>query len=167
VGAPTLEVLKARLDGPWAAWSSGGQPCPWQGGGTGWTLGSLPTQAFLWFCLYDYSPFFHISLGDCETCGVGWKAHLLAQPVSWASPDVVCSHIHCWFPAVLGTLNEDKRPHANDNKKAFPLPPLPAAAVSMGTGMGKARTRQWMLIMGSANFQIAKVKMPTAAKVLS
>lgn len=35
-----------------------------------------------------------------------------------------------------------KRSHANDNKKAFPVPPLPAAAVSMGTGMGKARTRQ-------------------------
>jgi len=26
VGAPSLEVLKATLDGPWADWSSGGQP---------------------------------------------------------------------------------------------------------------------------------------------
>ena len=32
VDAPSLEVFKARLDGVWAAWSSGGCPCPWWGG---------------------------------------------------------------------------------------------------------------------------------------
>jgi len=35
VGAPYLVALKARLDGPWAAWAGGGQPCPWQGLGLG------------------------------------------------------------------------------------------------------------------------------------
>ena len=48
VDAPSLEVLKSRLDGPWAAWAGGGQPCPWQGSRT-WSLRSLPTQVMLWF----------------------------------------------------------------------------------------------------------------------
>jgi len=26
VGAPSLELLKARLEGPWVAWAVGGQP---------------------------------------------------------------------------------------------------------------------------------------------
>ena len=36
VDAPSLEMIKARLDGAWAAWSSikwgGWWPCLWQGG---------------------------------------------------------------------------------------------------------------------------------------
>jgi len=35
--------------GPWAAWAGGGQPCPWQGVGTGWSLMSLLTSAVLWY----------------------------------------------------------------------------------------------------------------------
>jgi len=35
--------------GPWAAWTGGWPPCPWQQVGTGWALRSLPTQAILWF----------------------------------------------------------------------------------------------------------------------
>jgi len=40
--------------GTWAAWSSitcrGWWPCLWLGGGDSWSLTSLPTWAFLWFC---------------------------------------------------------------------------------------------------------------------
>ena len=50
VGAPFVEVPKARLDGPWAAWAAGGQPCPRQWVGAGGTLGSPPTQPILWVC---------------------------------------------------------------------------------------------------------------------
>ena len=32
VGTPPLEVFKAGLDGAWADWSGGWQPCPRQGG---------------------------------------------------------------------------------------------------------------------------------------
>jgi len=32
VAAPSLAVFKARLDGALSTWSSGGCPCPWQGG---------------------------------------------------------------------------------------------------------------------------------------
>ena len=52
VDAPSPEVLKAGLDGPWETWSSLWQPWPLQGDGTGWFLISLPTQAILWFCDY-------------------------------------------------------------------------------------------------------------------
>ena len=31
VGVLSLEVHKARLDGPWAAWAGGGQPCSHHG----------------------------------------------------------------------------------------------------------------------------------------
>jgi len=48
VGAPSLEVLKARLDGPWAASSGGWQPCPWQGFGAGWVLRYLTAQTILY-----------------------------------------------------------------------------------------------------------------------
>jgi len=41
VDAPSLEVLKARLDGALS-----------KGFGTRWTFKSLPTQTMLWF--YDY-----------------------------------------------------------------------------------------------------------------
>ena len=35
VDSPSLEVFKAKLEGPWAASrSSGGKPCPWEGFGT-------------------------------------------------------------------------------------------------------------------------------------
>jgi len=50
-GAPSLEGLKARLDGPRAAWTAGGQPCPRLGVGFGWALRSLPAQPVLQF--YD------------------------------------------------------------------------------------------------------------------
>ena len=60
VSAPSLEVSKARLDGPWAGWSSiecGGW-CPACGGsiGASWSLRCLPTRAILWFCERVYSP---------------------------------------------------------------------------------------------------------------
>ena len=62
VGAPSLEVLKARLDEVWAAQSEGWQPCPWQGVGTGWALRSLPTQPILWFdVLLSHQPCYHSS----------------------------------------------------------------------------------------------------------
>jgi len=35
VGAPSLEAIKARLDGNLASWCSGWQPCFGQGVGTG------------------------------------------------------------------------------------------------------------------------------------
>jgi len=44
VGAPSLQVLKARLDGALGSLSWWWQPCPRQGVGTGWALRSLPTQ---------------------------------------------------------------------------------------------------------------------------
>ena len=53
-GAPSLEVLKAGLDGPWAAWAGGGNQ-PMAGVGAGWALRPLPTKAILW--LYDFYDF--------------------------------------------------------------------------------------------------------------
>jgi len=52
---------------PWAAWSAGWQPCPWQGVGTAWVLSSLPTQAVLWF--YD-----------------SWYSAPLKNPACWGFP---------------------------------------------------------------------------------
>ena len=46
-GAPSLQALKARLDGALGSLSSGGQPCPWLGVGAAWALRSLPTQTTL------------------------------------------------------------------------------------------------------------------------
>ena len=47
VDAPALKVFKARLEGRWAAWAGGWQPCTQQRFGTGWALKSLPTQTIL------------------------------------------------------------------------------------------------------------------------
>ena len=47
VDAPSLKAFKARLDGPWAAWAGGWQPCPWQRIETIRALRSLPTQTML------------------------------------------------------------------------------------------------------------------------
>ena len=49
VGAPSLEVLKARLDGALGRLVWWEVSCPWQGVGTGWALRALPTQTILWF----------------------------------------------------------------------------------------------------------------------
>jgi len=46
-GAPSLEVLKARLDGALGSLSWWVAPSPQQGVGTGWALRSLPTQTIL------------------------------------------------------------------------------------------------------------------------
>ena len=46
--AASLEALKVRLDGVWAAWA-GGWHCPWQEDGTRWALRFLSTQTVLWF----------------------------------------------------------------------------------------------------------------------
>lgn len=40
---------EARLNGVWAAWSSGRCPCRWQRVGTRWVPRSLPTQSLQWF----------------------------------------------------------------------------------------------------------------------
>ena len=46
---PSLEVFKARLEGPWAAWAGvkggGWWPCMWRGVGDSSSLRSLPTLA--------------------------------------------------------------------------------------------------------------------------
>ena len=42
-GAPSLEVLKARLDGALGSWTGGGQPCPWQGGWN-WVIFKVPSN---------------------------------------------------------------------------------------------------------------------------
>jgi len=46
VGAPSLEVPKARWDGTWAAWAGGGQTAHGTGW-DGWALRSLPTHPIL------------------------------------------------------------------------------------------------------------------------
>jgi len=43
VGALSLEVPKARLDGALGSLSCWGQPCPWWGIETGWVLRYLTT----------------------------------------------------------------------------------------------------------------------------
>lgn len=43
MGAPSLAVLEARLDGGLGSWSMGGVPVM-AGVGTGWVLRSLPIQ---------------------------------------------------------------------------------------------------------------------------
>jgi len=48
VGAPSLEVRKARLDGALGSLSWGEQTCLWLGVETVWALRSTPTQAILW-----------------------------------------------------------------------------------------------------------------------
>jgi len=48
-GAPSLQALRARLDGALGSLSCWVQPCPWQGVGAGWALRALPTQTVLWF----------------------------------------------------------------------------------------------------------------------
>ena len=42
VAAPSLEVLKARLDGAGSNWSSGRCPCPWQ---ASWTRAPLQVSS--------------------------------------------------------------------------------------------------------------------------
>ena len=46
-GAPSLQALKARLDGALGSLSWWWQPCPRYGVGAGWDLRSLPAQATL------------------------------------------------------------------------------------------------------------------------
>ena len=55
VGAPSLAVSQAGLDGAGGnlGWWEGS---PWKGGGTRWTLRSLPTQPSLWFYKSVMSP---------------------------------------------------------------------------------------------------------------
>lgn len=48
VGAPSLKVRNARLDGALGRW----QPCTWQEVGTGWFL---PTEAFPWIGLKPWA----------------------------------------------------------------------------------------------------------------
>ena len=48
-GAPSLEGLKARLDGALGNLSCWVVSCPCQRVGSGWSLTSYPTQAILWF----------------------------------------------------------------------------------------------------------------------
>ena len=48
MGAPSLEVPKAKLDGALGSLICGGN-WPMAGLGTGWALWSLPTQAIPWF----------------------------------------------------------------------------------------------------------------------
>lgn len=45
--APSLKVFKAKLDGPWTAWSAGCQFSPWEGTEGQWSLKSIPTQAIM------------------------------------------------------------------------------------------------------------------------
>ena len=79
-GAPSLEALKARLEGPWAAWAGGRQPCPRQGVGLGGLWDPfLPGPFFLWW-FYDYycSPTYYHTLTCFWQCGkkggkLGWE----------------------------------------------------------------------------------------------
>ena len=48
-GAPSLEALKARLDGALGSLSWWGAALPTAGVGAGWALSSLPIQTILWF----------------------------------------------------------------------------------------------------------------------
>jgi len=47
LGAPSLAMFKARLDGALGSLSWWRQPCPWQGVGIGGALRSLPNQTIL------------------------------------------------------------------------------------------------------------------------
>lgn len=51
VNAPSLEVIKGRLDGVWPTWSTGRCPFPWWGVGIRWSLRSFLAQTIL--LLYD------------------------------------------------------------------------------------------------------------------
>ena len=53
-GAPSLEALKAKLDGALGSWAARGQPCPWHGVGLGGLWGPFLPKPFcdsviLWF----------------------------------------------------------------------------------------------------------------------
>jgi len=45
-GAPSLEALKARLDGGLGSWAAGWQPCPWHGVGLGRLWGPFRPKPF-------------------------------------------------------------------------------------------------------------------------
>jgi len=71
VGGPSLDVLKACLDGAPCSLIWWCQPAHGKGVGTGWSLRSLPAQPILWF--YD-------SLLDIQSCqGRGTFKHLQAS----------------------------------------------------------------------------------------
>jgi len=52
VGAPPWQCSRLDWTGLWAPWSGGRVPAHGRGGGTRWSVRSLPTQTIL--CFYDY-----------------------------------------------------------------------------------------------------------------
>jgi len=74
-GAPSLEALKARLDGALGCWAAGWQPCWCQGVGDGWALRSLLTKAIYVIEWFAFSNVWKIS-SLCFLCLPNFSAVL-------------------------------------------------------------------------------------------
>ena len=105
VAAPPWQCSRPGWMELWATWSGGRCPCSWQGGGTRWSLRSLPTQTILWF--YDLLVFTAVLNLGCRSL-LSVLPHHIHAPSLQASKET--------------TAEKGRNPLSNNNSvKLFPL----------------------------------------------
>ena len=100
-GAPSLEALKARLDGALGSWAAGGQPCPWHGVGLGGHWGPLQPKPF---CDSVILSFYYSDYGSRLLVFKTWTWFLI---LSWRRRALYCSLLDFLHAAMIG---QEKNP---------------------------------------------------------